>query len=59
MIRAMRWDETIRRWRVTTNQADELRARYVVMAIGPWSKPKLPGIPGLAREPDNARSAAQ
>ncbi|MCE3550858.1 NAD(P)/FAD-dependent oxidoreductase [Pseudonocardia sp. RS11V-5] len=47
MIRAMRWDETTRRWTITTNHEDELRARYVVMAIGPWSKPKLPGIPGL------------
>jgi cyclohexanone monooxygenase len=47
MIRAMRRDETTRRWTITTNHEDELRARYVVMAIGPWSKPKLPGIPGL------------
>jgi cyclohexanone monooxygenase len=47
MIRAMRWDETTLRWRVTTNRGDDLRARYVVMATGPWSKPKLPGIPGL------------
>ncbi|GAA4546601.1 NAD(P)/FAD-dependent oxidoreductase [Pseudonocardia xishanensis] len=47
MIRALVWDEATRRWTVTTNHDDELHARYVVMATGPWSKPKLPGIPGL------------
>ncbi|ALE84900.1 flavin-containing monooxygenase [Pseudonocardia sp. HH130629-09] len=47
MIRAIRRDEETGRWIVTTNHDDELRARYVVLATGPWSKPKLPGIPGL------------
>ncbi len=47
MIRSMRWDEATKRWTVITNQDDELRARFVIMATGPWSKPKLPGIPGL------------
>lgn len=48
MIRSMIWDEATRRWTIKTNQDDELRARFVIMATGPWSKPKLPGIPGLA-----------
>lgn len=48
MIRSARWDETTKRWTIRTNHGDELHARFVVMATGPWSKPKLPGIPGLA-----------
>ena len=43
----MTWDEDIARWHVHTDRGDELRARHVVMAIGPLSVPKLPGIPGL------------
>lgn len=44
---AMRWDETINRWRLTTNRNDDIRARFVIMSNGPLNKPKLPGIPGL------------
>lgn len=47
MIRSIRWDEELKRWRIETNHNDDLRARFIVMATGPWSKPKLPGIPGL------------
>jgi cyclohexanone monooxygenase len=43
----LRWDETIKRWRISTNRGDDIRARFVVMAAGPLSKPKLPGVPGL------------
>jgi len=43
----MHWDDTIKRWRLSTNRGDELRARFVVMCMGPLNKPKLPGIPGL------------
>jgi cation diffusion facilitator CzcD-associated flavoprotein CzcO len=46
-ITAMRWDETIKRWRVRTNRGDEIRARFVVMANGLLNIPKLPGIPGI------------
>ena len=41
------WQEDIRRWIVSTNRGDALRARYVVMANGPLHRPKLPGIPGI------------
>src|ERR1700757_2209882 len=41
------WDETIRRWRLSTNRGDDIRARFVVMAQGSFNRPKLPGIPGL------------
>jgi cyclohexanone monooxygenase len=47
VVRALRWDETIQRWRVSTDRGDEIRARFVIMAGGPLNRPKLPGIPGL------------
>jgi cyclohexanone monooxygenase len=47
LVRALRWDESIERWRVSTNHGDDVRARFIVMALGLWSKPKLPGIPGI------------
>ncbi len=47
LVRALRWDETIKRWRLTTNRGDDIRARFVVMACGPLNRPKLPGIPGI------------
>lgn len=43
----LRWDEDSRRWIVSTNRGDALRARFVVMANGPLHRPKLPGIPGI------------
>jgi cyclohexanone monooxygenase len=43
----LRWDEGERRWIVTTNRGDRMRARFVVMANGPLHRPKLPGIPGV------------
>jgi len=42
-----RWDATINRWIVSTDRGDTLRARFIAMANGPLSKPKLPGIPGI------------
>ncbi len=44
----MHWDEAAARWILSTNHGDRIRARFVCMAIGPLSRPKLPGIPGLA-----------
>ncbi len=46
-VTEMRWDEDARRWTVSTNRGDALRARFVVMANGPLHRPKLPGIPGV------------
>jgi cyclohexanone monooxygenase len=46
-IRTLRWDEGIKRWRLTTNHDDDIRARFVIMAAGPFNRAKLPGIPGL------------
>ncbi|MFI5320776.1 MAG: flavin-containing monooxygenase [Myxococcota bacterium] len=47
-ISELRWDEAERRWSVTTNRDDRMRARFVVMSNGPLNRPKLPGVPGIA-----------
>lgn len=44
---ALRWDESINRWRITSDRGDELRARFVVMALGPINTPKVPRIKGI------------
>jgi len=46
-VRTLRWDEGIKRWRISTNRGDDIRARFVVMANGSFNRPKLPGIPGI------------
>ena len=46
-VREVRWDEAIKRWRVSTNRGDDIRARFVVMTQGSYNRPKLPGIPGI------------
>jgi cyclohexanone monooxygenase len=43
------WDDAARRWIISTNRGDRMRARFVVMANGPLHRPKLPGIPGIER----------
>ena len=35
------------RWLVETDRGDRIRARFVILAGGPLSRPKLPGIPGI------------
>ena len=46
-VRAIEWDRASSRWQLRTNHDDRLRARFVVMALGSASRPKLPGIPGI------------
>jgi len=46
-ITGMEWDEAGQRWIISTNRGDRFKARYVAMANGPLSRPKLPGIPGI------------
>lgn len=46
-VRALHWNDETNRWRVSTNRDDDIRARFVVMASGPFHRPKLPGIPGI------------
>jgi cyclohexanone monooxygenase len=40
------YDEDLRRWRVLTDQGDDVRARFVVMATGCLSAANFPDIPG-------------
>jgi cyclohexanone monooxygenase len=46
-VRDMRWADPTKRWRISTDRGDDIRARFVVMASGPFHRPKLPGIPGI------------
>jgi cation diffusion facilitator CzcD-associated flavoprotein CzcO len=48
-IREVRWLEDEKRWLITTNRDDRMKARYVVMSSGPLNRPKLPGIPGIGK----------
>ncbi|WP_109530440.1 MULTISPECIES: flavin-containing monooxygenase [Nocardia] len=45
---SLEWDEATKLWNVGTNRGDNIRAHYVIMAQGPFNKPKLPGIPGIS-----------
>ncbi|GAA2361888.1 NAD(P)/FAD-dependent oxidoreductase [Saccharopolyspora halophila] len=46
-VSEMAWDESALRWTVRTDRGDEMRAKYVIISSGPFSRPKLPGIPGI------------
>jgi cyclohexanone monooxygenase len=46
-VRDLRWDESLKRWRISTNRGDDIRARFVVLTAGSFNRPKLPGIPGI------------
>ena len=46
-VTAMTWDESDEKWVIETDRGDRMKARYVAMANGPLSRPKLPGIPGI------------
>lgn len=47
MVSALRWNEDLKRWVISTKQGDEIRARHVILANGLLNIPKLPGIPGI------------
>jgi cyclohexanone monooxygenase len=46
-VTSLRWDAAIDRWRIATNRGDDIRARFLIMASGPYNRAKLPGIPGI------------
>ena len=48
-IKDMTWREEDRRWTVTTDRGDTLRARFVFSSSGILHRPKLPGIRGISR----------
>jgi len=46
-ITALEWQEDIKRWLVSTNRGDTIRARHVIMCGGTLSTPKFPAVPGI------------
>ena len=46
-VTSLKWEQSTARWVIATNRGDQMRARFVVMAIGFLHLPKLPGIPGI------------
>jgi len=46
-VQSIDWDEQLQRWHITTNRGDDMKARFVVMALGTATRAKLPGIPGI------------
>jgi cyclohexanone monooxygenase len=46
-VTRLAWQDDAAEWLVETDRGDRLTARYVAMANGPLSRPKLPGIPGI------------
>jgi cyclohexanone monooxygenase len=46
-VTSMRWNDTDAVWVVSSDRGDRMTAQFVIMAIGPLSRPKLPGIPGI------------
>lgn len=49
IVRSLVWDDDHQRWHITTDRGDSIRARYLIMATGPYNRPKLPGIKGIQR----------
>ena len=39
--------ETEGLWKISTNNGDDIRAKYVVHSNGPLNRPKLPAIEGI------------
>lgn len=46
-VTRLEWLDAQQLWLVETDQGDTIRAKYVSMAQGPMSRPKLPGVPGI------------
>ena len=48
-VTEMEWDEDSARWTVRTDGGDLFRARFVSTQSGQFSRPQLPGIPGIEK----------
>ena len=46
-VQTSEWDEAQSRWVIRTDRGDEVRARYLVMAVGILNLMKIPVIPGM------------
>jgi cation diffusion facilitator CzcD-associated flavoprotein CzcO len=45
-VESSEWDDATGRWRVRTDRGDDVRAKYLIMAVGILNLMKLPMIPG-------------
>ncbi|WP_072801661.1 flavin-containing monooxygenase [Rhodococcoides yunnanense] len=48
-IDSLSWDEDSERWNVHTDRGDRIAARHVIVALGRYNRPKLPGIAGISK----------
>jgi cyclohexanone monooxygenase len=46
-VTELRWDDADRRWIISTDRGDAMRARFVCIASGPLHRPKLPALEGI------------
>jgi len=46
-VTELRWDDALLHWLVATDRGDNIKARFICLADGPLSQPKLPGIAGI------------
>ncbi|MET0885996.1 MAG: NAD(P)/FAD-dependent oxidoreductase [Mycetocola sp.] len=46
-VTGMTWEDDLDRWVVSTDRDDELRAQFVIIADGNFSRLKIPAIPGV------------
>jgi cyclohexanone monooxygenase len=46
-VTEVKWLEDEKRWQVSTQRGDQIKAQFVIQATGPANRPKLPGIPGI------------
>ncbi|MGQ3056261.1 MAG: flavin-containing monooxygenase [Nevskia sp.] len=48
-VDSARWDESARRWQVTTSTGETIAARFLITALGPLSAPVVPPFKGHDR----------
>lgn len=53
------WDEKIARWTVSTDRNDAMKARFVIMGLGPLNIPKLPALSDMDTFEGHAFHAAR
>ena len=46
-VTAVSWEDDHNRWRVKTDQGDNMTCQFLIMSNGPLNRPKLPAIPGI------------
>jgi cyclohexanone monooxygenase len=46
-VESVDWDDDLQRWHIATNRGDDIKASFVIFALGPASRPKLPGVEGI------------